>query len=323
MSTEQQDAPSPITVERVGPDDAAVVVHVIHRAFADRPALDPPATAMDETVETVAATLAEHGGLLARDPGGQPLGALLLAPDGAWLGLRRVSVVPEAQRRGVAALLAEAAEAEARRSGRRRLRLVARAELPGTVTFWQRNGYREVSRDGTSLMLAKEVPVHLTVPTADDMRAVGERLATRLQAGDLLILSGDLGAGKTTFTQGLGAGLGVRGDVTSPTFVISRVHPSTVGGPALVHVDAYRLGGLEELDDLDLDVSVADSVTVVEWGSGVAEGLADDRLEVSLTRPHGDETAPEDSGTPDEPRQVRLVAVGARWVGSDLADLVT
>src|SRR5690606_13669919 len=124
---------------------------------------------------------------------------------------------------------------------------------------------REVARDGTSLTLAKEVPVRATVPTPEAMRSLGERLAGLLRAGDLVILTGDLGAGKTTFTQGLGAGLGVRGDVTSPTFVISRVHPSTVGGPALVHVDAYRLGGLEELDDLDLDVSVAESVTVVEW----------------------------------------------------------
>ena len=87
-------------------------------------------------------------------------------------------------------------------------------------------------------------------------------------AGDLVILSGDLGAGKTTLTQGIGAGLGVRGEITSPTFVIARVHPSLVGGPPLVHVDAYRLGGIDELDDLDLDTSLDDAVTVVEWGEG-------------------------------------------------------
>src|SRR4029453_11950915 len=101
-----------------------------------------------------------------------------------------------------------------------------------------------------------------------------------LRAGDVLILSGDLGAGKTTLTQGIGRGLQVRGDITSPTFVIARVHPSLVDGPPLVHVDAYRLGGIDELDDLDLDTSLADAVTVVEWGHGVAEGLADERLEV-------------------------------------------
>jgi tRNA threonylcarbamoyladenosine biosynthesis protein TsaE len=133
------------------------------------------------------------------------------------------------------------------------------------------------------------VSVELSTTTAEETHALGLRLADVLRAGDLLILSGDLGAGKTTFTQGLGAGLGVRGDVTSPTFVISRVHPSTVGGPALVHVDAYRLHGLAELDDLDLDTSLDEAVTVVEWGSGVAEELADDRLEIEILRAHGDE----------------------------------
>jgi tRNA threonylcarbamoyladenosine biosynthesis protein TsaE len=148
--------------------------------------------------------------------------------------------------------------------------------------------------------------------TAEDTRALGERVAGLLRAGDLLVLSGDLGAGKTTFTQGIGARLGVRGSVTSPTFVISRVHPSVVGGPALVHVDAYRLGGLAELDDLDLDTSLADAVTVVEWGSGVAEALAEDRLEIEILRPHGD-------AHPDaETRTLRVTAVGPRWDGVDL-----
>ena len=107
------------------------------------------------------------------------------------------------------------------------------------------------------------------------MRALGERLGRSVQAGDLVVLTGELGAGKTTLTQGLGVGLGVRGGVTSPTFVIARVHPSLVGGPDLVHVDAYRLGGIDELDDLDLDTSLDDAVTVVEWGAGLAEGLAE------------------------------------------------
>ncbi|MFC7491365.1 MULTISPECIES: tRNA (adenosine(37)-N6)-threonylcarbamoyltransferase complex ATPase subunit type 1 TsaE [unclassified Knoellia] len=118
--------------------------------------------------------------------------------------------------------------------------------------------------------------------TADDTRAFGEALAASLRAGDLVILTGGLGAGKTTLTQGLAAGLGVRGPITSPTFVIARVHPSLGDGPALVHVDAYRLGGLAELDDLDLDTSLDESVTVVEWGHGLAEDLSDDRLEVTL-----------------------------------------
>ena len=113
--------------------------------------------------------------------------------------------------------------------------------------------------------------------------ALGPRGWRRLlAAGDLVVLTGGLGAGKTTLTQGLGEGLGVRGPITSPTFVIARVHPSLVGGPDLVHVDAYRLGGVAELDDLDLDASLDEAVTVVEWGHGLAEGLAEDHLEVTL-----------------------------------------
>ncbi len=123
----------------------------------------------------------------------------------------------------------------------------------------------------------------VAVPTADDARAVGRRLGERLAAGDLVVLTGGLGAGKTTMTQGIGEGLGVRGPVTSPTFVIARVHPSLVGGPSLVHVDAYRLGGSPELDDLDLDTDLGQSVTVVEWGSGLVEELSADRLELTLT----------------------------------------
>lgn len=117
----------------------------------------------------------------------------------------------------------------------------------------------------------------LTAPDAAATRAAGVAFGQRLGAGDLVILSGELGAGKTTFTQGLAEGLGVRGPITSPTFVIARVHPSLVGGPALVHADAYRLGGLAELDDLDLDASFDESVTVVEWGEGKAEVLAEGR----------------------------------------------
>jgi tRNA threonylcarbamoyladenosine biosynthesis protein TsaE len=154
------------------------------------------------------------------------------------------------------------------------------------------------------------VTVSLVAATASDTRALAVRLAGLLRPGDLLILSGDLGAGKTTFTQGLGEGLRVRGDVTSPTFVIARVHPSLADGPALVHVDAYRLHGGVELDDLELDASLEEAVTVVEWGTGVAEDLAEDRLEIELLRAHGT--------TDDESRTIRLTALGPRWVGVDL-----
>nr|WP_279489582.1 tRNA (adenosine(37)-N6)-threonylcarbamoyltransferase complex ATPase subunit type 1 TsaE [Actinomadura sp. KC216] len=146
----------------------------------------------------------------------------------------------------------------------------------------------------------------VTVPTAEDMHELGVRLAGLLRPGDLLVMTGHLGAGKTTLTQGIGEGLKVRGPITSPTFVIARVHPSLAGGPPLVHVDAYRLGGFAELDDLDLDASVEESVTVVEWGEGLAEGLAEDRLELTIARGNG----------PGEGREVRLAGVGPRW--SDL-----
>jgi tRNA threonylcarbamoyladenosine biosynthesis protein TsaE len=123
----------------------------------------------------------------------------------------------------------------------------------------------------------------VTLPTAADTNAFGRRLGALLQAGDLVILSGSLGAGKTALVQGIGAGMGVQGRIASPTFVIARVHPAGVaGGPALVHVDAYRLGSLDEVDDLDLDVDAQSSVTAVEWGSGLAEQLADARLDVAL-----------------------------------------
>jgi tRNA threonylcarbamoyladenosine biosynthesis protein TsaE len=302
----------PVSVHEVGPERAADVVAVVHAAFGARPPLEPPATATDETVESVADALAAHRGLLAVR-GSAVVGALLLEPDGDLLRMRRVSVHPDAQGAGVAGALVGAAERVAAGEGYDAMVLGARAELPETVTFWRHLGYDEADREGTWLTMAKALPFEATATSAEDTHELGRRLAAVLRAGDLVILTGDLGAGKTTFTQGLGEGLEVRGQVTSPTFVISRVHPSLVGGPALVHVDAYRLGGIEELDDLDLDASLDEAVTVVEWGGGVAEGLAETRLEVRLTRARGEETV-EDT----DPRQVRLTPVGARWIGAGL-----
>jgi len=150
------------------------------------------------------------------------------------------------------------------------------------------------------------------LPTVGDTHTWGARLGALLRAGDLVVLTGGLGAGKTTLTQGIAEGLGVRGPITSPTYVIARVHPSLADGPDLVHVDAYRLGGLAELDDLDLDASLECAVTVVEWGHGVAEQLSEDYLEVTL---RGHQT-----------RTVDLVGHGVRWTepgaGGELDDLV-
>ena len=302
-----------IEVHEVGAERAAEVLAVVKAGFGAREVLDPPSTATQETVDSVSAALAEHGGLLATSELG-PVGAMLFEPVGELMGLRRVSVHPDAQSRGVARAMVRHAERVAAGRGFEGVRLAARAELPRTVRFWQHLGYVEVDADGPLLTMAKLLPVEVTLASAEETREAGRRLAGVLRAGDLLILSGDLGAGKTTLTQGIGAGLGVRGDVTSPTFVISRVHPPLGPGPALVHVDAYRLGGIEELDDLDLDTSLDEAVTVVEWGEGVAEGLADTRLEVLLTRARGGDADAED----DVPGTLRGTPVGARWTGAGL-----
>lgn len=131
---------------------------------------------------------------------------------------------------------------------------------------------------------ATDDPLRVEIADAAAMRSCAVRLAGLLRAGDLLILTGGLGAGKTTFTQGLAEGLGVRGRVTSPTFIVAREHRPRGGGPGLVHVDAYRLSGPEELDDLDLDSQLSDAVVVVEWGEGKAEQLAASRLEIVIDR---------------------------------------
>jgi tRNA threonylcarbamoyladenosine biosynthesis protein TsaE len=148
-----------------------------------------------------------------------------------------------------------------------------------------------------------------TVGSAAEMRALGRRLAGRLRAGDLVVLTGPLGAGKTTLAQGIGDGLGVRGPITSPTFVIARIHPPLGAGPALVHVDAYRLGDAAEVDDLDLDADIDRAVTVVEWGEGLVERLAEERLEITIGRAGG--SVAHDPG--GETRTVRMTGTGPRW----------
>lgn len=168
-----------------------------------------------------------------------------------------------------------------------------------------------------------------TAADAEHMRALGHHLAAVLRPGDVVVLDGPLGAGKTTLTQGIGEALGVRGPVTSPTFVIARQHPGPRVG--LVHVDAYRLGGSVEVDDLDLEADLAGCVTVVEWGVGKVEGLAPDRLEVVIERPtggvDGQPRGPAGlAGSPAEAaedasagvRMVRVRGVGTRWADLDL-----
>jgi tRNA threonylcarbamoyladenosine biosynthesis protein TsaE len=158
--------------------------------------------------------------------------------------------------------------------------------------------------------------VRTTVASADAMQELGGRIARLLRPGDLVLLIGPLGSGKTTLAQGIGRGLRVREPITSPTFVIARAHASRGTGPPMVHADLYRLGGVLEFDDLDLDASTADSVTVVEWGEGLAEALADDRLEIRLDRA----TIAARDGS-DE-RHVTIVGRGSRWADVDLAAVI-
>ena len=143
----------------------------------------------------------------------------------------------------------------------------------------------------------------ITVATAEEMHQLGQKLSTHLRAGDLVLVSGPLGAGKTVLAQGVGAGLGITG-ITSPTFVISRVHKAAV---PFIHVDAYRLVDSENpnlyLDDLDLDI--AGSITLIEWGGAESARLSQDRLEISIDRS-------------DEARKVDIKAVGTRWAGFSL-----
>ncbi|MGI8523587.1 MAG: tRNA (adenosine(37)-N6)-threonylcarbamoyltransferase complex ATPase subunit type 1 TsaE [Nocardioides sp.] len=299
-----------LTVRPAGPADATALHAAVTAAFAARPPVDPPTDALVESEQDFAATLAAGGGLLAeRD--GEVLGGLLLAPEGDTLWLRRFGVAPAGQGHGVAGALVAAALDRVPR-GVTSVAVLAREELPETVSFWRRQGFVPSATRPPYVELRRPAPASYDVPDADRMHTLGASVATMLQSGDVLVLTGELGSGKTTFTQGLGRGLLVRGEVTSPTFVIARVHPSLADGPLLVHVDAYRLGGIAELDDLDLDTSLDDAVTVVEWGEGLAEGLSDDRLEVRISRALGPATDDHD------PRRVVLAPVGHRWLDVSL-----
>ncbi|GAB2968779.1 tRNA (adenosine(37)-N6)-threonylcarbamoyltransferase complex ATPase subunit type 1 TsaE [Nocardioides montaniterrae] len=301
-----------VTVEAVGPEAAAQVLAVVRAAFADRPALDPPTDALAETEETIGALLGA-GGLLAYADG-VPCGTVILDRVDDVICLRRFGVTPAAQGKGVARALVSAALEAAAARGVHQVAVLAREELPRTIGFWRSMGFGETGRTSPYVRLARATPTTVEVATADEMRDLAGRIAKVLRAGDVVVLSGELGAGKTTFTQGLGEGLGVRGGITSPTFVIARVHPSLSDGPALVHVDAYRLGDSAELDDLDLDADLDTAVTVVEWGRGMAEVLTDSPLEIRIDRA----VASLDVDPGDDPRVVTIEPWGAGWLDRPL-----
>ena len=155
---------------------------------------------------------------------------------------------------------------------------------------------------------------------ADQTRDLGADLGRLLRAGDLVMLSGGLGAGKTTLTQGIGVGMGVRGRVASPTFIVARVHPSLRGGPDLIHADAYRITDLGDLETLDLDSSLDEAVTVVEWGEGKTEAMSPERLVIDVRRAEGGQACRDGhvidlEDMDDGMRSIVLHAHGSRWNG--------
>ncbi|BAK34221.1 hypothetical protein MLP_12070 [Microlunatus phosphovorus NM-1] len=299
--------------------DAPGMVEVIHAAFGARPPLDPPSTASEETVHSIESQILAGGGVYATVDG-EPAGSILFHPMADKPGLvswHRVSVHPSFQRHGIATAMVDAALDYAAELGYAAVELFAREEITELVSFWQHRGFAVNRVAPHGVVLVRSLPLVLDVPTAEQMQALGVRLAGLLRHGDLVIAGGDLGAGKTTLTQGIGRGLDSEGAVTSPTFVLSRIHSSRSGKPTLVHVDAYRLSSADEFDDLELDATAADAVTVVEWGAGLAEELAEHRLEIDIRRSvHLSGDAEHAEG-----RLVLIRPVGDRWSGVDLASL--
>lgn len=291
-------------VRPAAPSDAAAVHRVTQAAWAEHADLDPPTSVLAEDEGTVRADLAS-GTVLVAEAAHEVVAALRLQPGpGGLLWVRRVAVRPDHRRRGLAALLLRAAEDLAARSALpARLRLQVRHVLPGSRRLYERLGWAAVERHDFYDTLA--LPVPLGVPTAAAMRDLGSLLAREvLRAGDLVLLDGPLGAGKTTLAQGVGAGLAVRTPVRSPTYTLADEHAGTdprTGAPLrLLHLDAWRLAAPAEVDDLDLDLTGA--VTVVEWGADRAEQLAEDHLLVRLGRP-----------AQDDGRTALLVPHGGAW----------
>lgn len=299
-------------LHRARTEHAGGMVQVIHAAFGARPAVDPPSTAGEETLASVAAAVAAGSGVYATVDN-RPAGAIILEVAAGVVTLRRVSVHPDFQRHGIAGAMVCEAELLAAEAGARTIELSARAEFPELIGYWRRRGFTIAERRVHDVLLQRRVPLSVQVPTGAAMHRLGVGLSQWLRAGDVIIAAGELGAGKTTLTQGIGDGLNVDGPIISPTFVLSRVHRAHDTGPALVHVDGYRLSGVDELEDLDLEESLGRSVTVVEWGDGLAEALSPDRLDITVLR----------SADPsDETRTVLIDPIGQRWHRAGL-DMLT
>lgn len=305
--------------------DAETIAEVIHRSFESRPVLDPPSSALSETAESVARSIERAGGLLATRRG-KPMGAILFDESRpGQLGLTRVSVHPQGRDRGVASAMVGVAEDIAEERSKDGIWLHVREELPENFRFWSHRLYLPNRQVGPTIEMGKTLWLARETPDVDALHIVARRVAGLLRPGDVLLLTGDLGAGKTTFTQGLGEALGVRGPITSPTFVIARSHPSLSDGPALIHVDAYRLGDAAELDDIDLDATTQDSVTVIEWGEGKAEQLSDSYLYLKIEARSVFDTDPLGTACGQESDEMRVVTIrprGQRWLDVPLRSTV-
>lgn len=293
-----------VTLRVAEREDAAALLGVIREAFGARPPVDPPAEALSDDVASIEKALTDGVGVVAESDG-RVVAGLLVAFSGGVATLRRVSVSPGHTQRGLARDVVAAAAMIAARRGAGRLELFAREEFPQLIQWWCDNGFEVLAAEPHGVRMGRDLPVAVEAVTAGDMRCLGRRIAALLRAGDVIVASGGLGAGKTTLAQGIGAGLEVEGPIISPTFVLSRVHPNPSGGPGLVHVDAYRLGDSAELADIDLDASLAGNVTLIEWGAGLAEWLSENRLEIEIVRELDDDI-----------RTVYLTGVGPRWAGA-------
>ena len=282
------------------PTDAAAMHQVTQRAFMARRPLDPPAAALSDTVGDVTDALRPPGFGVVALADGELVGSLLVRLDDQIATLRRVGVVPGHRRLGVAEAMVRATLRGLADAGIHRTRLLARAELPQTIAWWRGHGFLPDYEVPHGYIMSLSLPTPLLARTADDMHRLGVLLAGLLRPGDVIIASGELGAGKTVLAQGIGDGLGVATPVISPTFVLARLHPGA-GGLGLVHVDAYRIGSAAEFDDLDVEVGLPDAVTYVEWGDGLAGGLGEARLEIFI------DTLEDDS------RVVYLTPIGRRW----------
>ena len=273
---------------------------VTQQAFLARRPLDPPAAALADTVDDVVQALQPPNLGVVAEADGVLVGSMLVRLEGEIATLRRVGVLPEHRRAGVADAMVRATLRGLAVGGVMRVRVLTRVELPDTIAWWRAHGFLVDYEVPHGYIMSTHLPTPLLVKTAADMHRLGVRLAGGLRAGDVILASGQLGAGKTVLAQGIGEGLGVTGPVISPTFVLARLHPSEVG-PGLVHVDAYRLASAAEFDDLDVEVGLPSAVTYVEWGDGVAGSLGDERLEVFI------------EVLDDDTRAVYLTPIGRRW----------